>query len=86
MDYQEICEQVDTVGKHQLVLLDTLAQSLRPRLTDDSPLDEILALTHTVMALNGQMLRWARVLLHGDTSEEATVCEACRQAEEAGEE
>ena len=87
MDYQEACEQVDTVAGHQLVLLDGLAQALRQRLTDEPPLDEALALTHTVMALNGQMLRWVRVLLHGDTSEEeAAVCEACREKEEGEEE
>ena len=81
MDYQEIVEQVDAVGKHQIVLLDGLAQAMRPRVTDDVPLDEALTLAHTVMALNGQMLRWARVLLTGETSEEAAVCETCREAE-----
>ena len=86
MDYQEICEQVDSVGVHQSILLDGLAQALRPRLTDESPLDEILALTHTVMALNGQMLRWARVLLTGNISEEARICETCREVEEREEE
>ena len=86
MDSQEICEQVNMIAGHQLVLLDGLAQSLRPRLTDELPLDETLALTHTVMALNGQMLRWARVLLTGETSEEALVCESCREAEEQDDE
>ena len=86
MDYQEIVEQVDAVGKHQIILLDGLAQALRPRVTDDMPLDETMTITHTVMALNGQMLRWARVLLTGETSEEALVCEACREAEEREEE
>ena len=86
MDYQEIVEQVDAVGKHQLILLDGLAQTLRLRVTDDVPLDEVLTLTHTVMALNGQMLRWARVLLTGNTSEEAVICETCREAEELEEE
>ena len=86
MDYAEICEQVDTVGKHQIILLDGLAQALRPRVTDDVPLDEALTLAHTVMALNGQMLRWARVLLTGETSEEALVCESCREAEEQADE
>ena len=64
--YQEIVEQVDAVGKHQVILLDGLAQFLRPRLTDELPLEETLAITHTVMALNSQMLRWARVLLTGE--------------------
>ena len=82
MDYQEIFEQVDTVGLRQIILLDGLAQALRPRLTDDSSLDEILALTYTVMALNGQMLRWAQVLLTGEASEETSVCETCREAED----
>ena len=82
MDLLEICEQVDTVGTHQLILLDGLAQALRPRVTDDVPLDEALTLAHTVMALNGQMLRWVRVLLAGDVSEAAAVCETCREAEE----
>ena len=86
MDYQEIFEQIDTVGQHQLILLDGLAQALRPRVTDDVPLDEALTLAHTVMALNGQMLRWARVLLTGEASEEASVCETCREAEEHEEE
>ena len=86
MDYQEIFEQIDTVGQHQLILLDGLAQALRPRVTDDVPLDEALTLAHTVMALNGQMLRWVRVLLTGEASEEASVCETCREAEEHEEE
>ena len=86
MDYKEIVEQVDAVGTHQLVLLDGLAQALRPRVTDDGSLDETMTITHTVMALNGQMLRWARVLLTGETSEEASVCEACREAKEHEEE
>ena len=82
MDYQEICEQVDTVGKHQIILLDGLAQALRPRLTDDVSVEEALALTHTIAALNAQMLRWVGVLLHGTVPDEETVCEACREAEE----
>ena len=86
MDYQEIFEQVDTVGKQQVVLLDGLAQALRPRVTDDVPLDAALTLAHTVMALNGQILRWVRVLLTGNISEEALVCESCREAEEREEE
>ena len=85
MDYQEICEQMDSVATHQLVLLDGLAQSLRPRITDDLALDETMTLTHTVMALNNQMLRWAQVLLTGTTAEEAPACEECREAEETGE-
>ena len=85
MDYQEVCEQVDTVAGHQLILLDGLAQALRPRLTDESSLDETLALTHTVMSLNRQMLRWVRVLLHGEAPAEAPVCERCQEAEERGE-
>mgnify|MGYP001596692931 CR=1 FL=1 len=84
MDYQEICEQVDSVATHQLVLLDGLAQALRPRVTDDVPLDEALTLAHTVMALNGQMLRWARVVLAGEAPAEDAVCEVCREAEERG--
>ena len=86
MDFKEIVEQIDTVGQHQLILLDGLAQALRPRVTDDVPLDEALTLAHTVMALNGQMLRWAQVLLTREASEEASVCEACREAEEREEE
>ena len=86
MDYQEIYEQVDSVSMHQLILLDGLAQSLRPRVTDDLPLDETMTLTHTVMALNGQMLRWVQGLLTGTTAEEAPTCEACREAREQGDE
>lgn len=82
MDFPEICEQVDRVACHQLILLDGTAQALRPRLTDDVVLDEALALTQTLAALTSLMLRWAAVLLPGHAPEE-DVCPACLAHREA---
>ena len=79
-DIQEICEQVDQVGLHQLITLDLSAQSLRQRLTDDVAVEEALALTHIIAVLNGQMLRWVSVLLHGTVPGEDE-CAACREGE-----
>ena len=81
MDIQEICEQVDMVALHQLVTLDLSTQALRPRLTNDVSIEEALALTHTIAALNGQMLQWVRVLLDGTVPDEA-MCPACREVQE----
>ena len=79
-DIQEICEQVDQVGLHQLITLDLSAQSLRQRLTDDVAVEEALALTHIIAVLNGQMLRWVSVLLRGTVPGEDE-CAACREGE-----
>ena len=81
MDIQEICEQVDMVALHQLILLDLSTQALRPRLTDEVPVEEALAISHTIAALNAQMLRWVGVLLHG-TEPTDDGCKACREAED----
>ena len=81
MDIQEICEQVDIVALHQLVTLDLSAQSLRPRLTDEAPIEEALAITHTLAALNAQMLQWVRVLFGSEVPEAAHECPACREGE-----
>ena len=77
-DIQDICEQIDQVGLHQLITLDLSTQSLRQRLTDELSLEEALALTHIIAVLNGQMLRWVSVLLGGTVPEE-TECPACRE-------
>ena len=81
MDIQEICEQVDMVALHQLVTLDLSTQALRPRLTDEMPVEEAVAITHAIAALNAQMLRWVAVLTGGTVPGE-DVCPACREAEE----
>ena len=83
MDIKQLFEQIDSIGIHQLLVLDGTAQALRPRLTDDIPLEEALALTHTIAALNAQMLRWVSVLLPGAPADaEGGVCPACREAQE----
>ena len=80
-DIQDICEQIDQVGLHQLITLDLSTQSLRQRLTDELSLEEALAITHTLAALNAQMLQWVRVLLGGEEPEAAHECAACREGE-----
>lgn len=84
-DLQDICEQIDQVALHQLIALDLSTQALRPRLTDDVPVAEALAISHTIAALNAQMLRWVGVLLHGTVPAEDG-CEACREAQEHSDE
>ena len=84
-DLQDICEQIDQVALHQLIALDLSTQALRPRLTADVPVEEALAISHTIAMLNAQMLRWVGVLLHGTVPAE-DVCKACREAEEHSDE
>ena len=81
--FDETFDQIMQTGRNQIVVLDQSAQTLRGHLTAETSLEDSIALTHALLAVNHMLMAWSQYLL--PPREEATVCPACAD-EEAGEE
>ena len=60
---------------NQLVVLDQSAQTLRCHLTTDASLEDSIAVTHALLAINHTMLGWSQYLL--PAKDGPVVCPAC---------